>query len=351
MPAIDGVGDYALNLACQLRKDFNIQTRFIVGNPTWSGAAEIEGFLVSKIQEQSSTALLYALTEDPSTPVLLHYVGYGYAKRGSPPWLVQGLERWKNSFPHRSLVTMFHEVYASGPPWTSSFWLLPLQKNLASRLAEISDRCITSNQNYIDRLTNILGVKSHNIISIPVFSNIGEPKSIVPLADRSKRMVIFGHKNSRTQVYLECLTALENICNLLSINEIYDIGVPTGLELPTITNIKIVQNGITESQEISKILQDAVVGFLNFPLPTYFAKSTIFATYCAHGVLPCTIASSPTPIDSIEADKHYWSYQKHRNQLTLSKGQEIADCAYHLYQSHNLSAQANIFAKCLGLNN
>ncbi|MHC5830485.1 MAG: glycosyltransferase family 1 protein, partial [Nostoc sp.] len=48
-PAIDGVGDYALNLARQLRKDFNIQTHFIVGNPTWTGAAEIEGFPVSQI--------------------------------------------------------------------------------------------------------------------------------------------------------------------------------------------------------------------------------------------------------------------------------------------------------------
>ncbi len=34
-PAIDDVGDYALNLARQLRKDFNVPTHFIVGNPTW----------------------------------------------------------------------------------------------------------------------------------------------------------------------------------------------------------------------------------------------------------------------------------------------------------------------------
>ena len=48
-PAIDGVGDYALNLARQLRKDFNIQTHFIIGNPIWSGASKIEGFPISHI--------------------------------------------------------------------------------------------------------------------------------------------------------------------------------------------------------------------------------------------------------------------------------------------------------------
>jgi len=36
-PVIDGVGDYALNLARQLPKDFNIQTHFIVGSSTWKG--------------------------------------------------------------------------------------------------------------------------------------------------------------------------------------------------------------------------------------------------------------------------------------------------------------------------
>ena len=40
-PAIDGVGDYALNLARQLRKDFNIQTHFIVGNSTWKCAENL----------------------------------------------------------------------------------------------------------------------------------------------------------------------------------------------------------------------------------------------------------------------------------------------------------------------
>ncbi|MFM6307537.1 MAG: glycosyltransferase family 1 protein, partial [Dolichospermum sp.] len=94
-PAIDGVGDYALNLARQLRKEFNIHTHFIVGNSTWKGASEIEGFTVSQITDNSASTLVTLLSSnDKYSSILLHYVGYGYAQRGCPVWLVQGLEHW-----------------------------------------------------------------------------------------------------------------------------------------------------------------------------------------------------------------------------------------------------------------
>jgi len=60
-PAIDGVGDYALNLARQLRKDFNIQTHFIVVNPIWQGASEIEGFPVTHICDRNANKLVELL--------------------------------------------------------------------------------------------------------------------------------------------------------------------------------------------------------------------------------------------------------------------------------------------------
>jgi len=62
--------------------------------------------------------------------------------------LVDGLQRWRTASINRLLVTMFHEVYATGPPWASSFWLSPLQRNLAARLAQMSDHCLTSRQGY-----------------------------------------------------------------------------------------------------------------------------------------------------------------------------------------------------------
>jgi hypothetical protein len=358
-PSINGLGDYAFNLAGQLRKYYQIETIFIVGDRNWQGSTAIEDFPIQKVETASAEALLYLLSTNGNqsvssqkVSVLLHYVGYGYAQRGCPVWLVKALERWKAKNTNSRLVTMFHEVYASGYflPWTSAFWLSPLQKSLASRLAEISDRCLTSKESYAEILYQLARVKLGSITSLPVFSNIGEPDYVPPLAKRSRRLVVFGHRNSRSQVYQQCRTALESTCQALKIEEIYDIGIPTDLELSTINGIPVVEKGVTESTEISKILLDSVAGFLNVPPPAYLAKSGIFAAYCAHKLISCMTSYSQVPIDGLQGGKHYWSTSDQDRQLCLNLGQEIVDNAYAWYQNHNLSIQSKIFANYLGLN-
>ena len=53
LPVINGVGDYALNLARQLREDFGIETHFIVNDPHWQGEELIENFSISKFCDQA----------------------------------------------------------------------------------------------------------------------------------------------------------------------------------------------------------------------------------------------------------------------------------------------------------
>jgi len=356
-PSINGLGDYALNLARQLRKDYEIETHFAVGDPNWEGATAIEHFPIQKVETDSTEILLSLLstnsnqlTSDPKVPILLHYVGYGYAKKGCPVWLVKALESWKAKNTNSRLVTMFHEVYASGSPWTSAFWLSPLQKKLASRLTKLSDRCLTNKESYAEILYKLARPKQDSTASLPVFSNIGEPKYVPPLTQRSRRLVVFGHRNSRSQVYQQCRPALESTCQALKIEEIYDIGVRTDLELSTINGIPVVKKGVTESTEISKILLDSVAGFLNVPPPEYLAKSGIFAAYCAHKVICCMTSSSKVSIDGLLSGKHYWSTDNQDRQLCLDMGQKIADNAYAWYQNHNLFIQAKIFANYLGVN-
>ncbi|MHC5829749.1 MAG: glycosyltransferase family 1 protein, partial [Nostoc sp.] len=122
---------------------------------------------------------------------------------------------------------------------TSSFWLSPLQKNLAARLAQMSDRCITSKQSYGEVLYQLNPNQQTEITCLPVFSNIGEPEYLPTLSERSQRLVVFGSRNARLQVYNQCLKALEETCQNLNIKEILDIGVATGLELSKIKGIPI----------------------------------------------------------------------------------------------------------------
>ena len=83
-PAADGVGDYALGLARQLRLSFGIETRFVVGDPSWAGDEQAEGFGVSRLGVRAADELLRALPQGRQAAVLLHYVGYGYAAGARP---------------------------------------------------------------------------------------------------------------------------------------------------------------------------------------------------------------------------------------------------------------------------
>jgi hypothetical protein len=144
---------------------------------------KLRDFHITQVSVCSANTLLSLLPSDRQQPttVLLHYVNYGYAKRGCPVWLVDGLQRWRSASVNRSVVTMFHEVYATGPPWASSFWLSPLQRNLAARVASLSDRCLTSRQGYAKLLYELSLGKQTQIPTLPVFSNIGEPEQVLTL--------------------------------------------------------------------------------------------------------------------------------------------------------------------------
>ena len=349
-PALDGVGDYALNLAHRLRKDFGIKTHFVVCTPTWTGATEIEGFRVTQVSDCSVNSLLSVLPSEEfsSSIVLLHYVNYGYAKRGCPVWLVDGLQRWKAFGTNRSVVTMFHETYAFGPPWASSFWLSPLQRNLAARLARLSDCCLTSRQGYAERLQELSRGKHTQIPILPVFSNIGEPKQVPLLIERNRRIVVFGSPSNRLRVYQESWAELELTCKLLKIEEIWDIGSTTGLSLATVNGVPVVELGKQSAAEISVFLLNSLAGFFNYT-PEYLAKSTIFAAYCAHGLLPISHVSSDLTTDGIIDGKHYWIPGNNTEELnSVAQLQAIADHAHAWYQTHNLSVQAKTFAAVLG---
>jgi hypothetical protein len=343
-PAIDGVGDYALNLARQLHKDYGITTHFLISDLNWTGAIKIEEFPVDKLTANSPSHLFYWLSSSAPSTVLLHYVGYGYAKRGCPVWLVEGLERWKVRSRNVSLVTMFHEISASGSIWTSSFWLSKIQRNLATRLVRITDHIITSKQFYAQILSQLSQGKHKEIPSIPVFSSIGEPQQVPPLEQRQRQMVIFGGRSNRMRVYQKSSALLNRTCELLGIEKILDIGLSIDLKLSSIKNIPIVKIGQQPAAKVSDILLNSLVGFLDYN-PDYLAKSSIFATYCAHGLLPVSAQSSTFSIDGIEAGKHYW-YPSEQTAIYKNKAelQAIAHNAYRWYQTHKLSIQAEIFA-------
>ncbi|MCM1984608.1 glycosyltransferase family 1 protein [Lyngbya confervoides] len=342
-PAIDGVGDYAYCLARQMRQDFGIQTYFIGCDPNGIRAADLDGFPVSWLDRHSAFDLFSLLKHHPGVNILLHYVGYGYAKRGCPTWLVNALDQWHSSNSNARLVTMFHEVYASGPPWSSSFWLSSLQKQLATRLARLSDHCVTSKDLYAKILQQMSQGKHTQISALPVFSTIGEPEQVLQLQDRDRQLVIFGRPGNRLQVYQSSLKKLTHICENLNIQKVLDIGAPIGQTPSSVSGVPIIKMGSKTAAQLSNLFSTSIAGFLDYN-SDYLGKSTIFAAYCAYGMLPISAQCSTQTIDGIVPGKHYWFLdQSQTDPKNWAELQAIADNAHFWYQTHSLSIQTKVF--------
>jgi hypothetical protein len=344
-PLVDGVGDYSLSLARQIKQDFGLETRFIVCDPAWSGAGG-EEFEIAALASRTSAALCQQLEAwRQPTIVVLHYVGYGYARRGCPTWLVNGLSAWHQGQAQRYLVTMFHELYASGTAiWTSSFWTSALQKQLAVRLARLSDRCLTNRQASAEALQAMSQGKHQKILALPVFSTIGEPTLIQPLSARCRRIVVFGGRGQRQRAYQRSLPILEQAYLQLDIEEIVDIGPPLSQPLPTVAGQPIKALAVQPAIEISRLLADSVAGFFDYPI-AYLEKSTIFAAYCAHQVLPIGGVYPEQTLVGIEPGQHFWTGNS--APLDWDNLQAIADRAYAWYHPHSLSDQTEAYRAIL----
>jgi hypothetical protein len=283
-PSFEGVGGYAAALARALAQR-GLASRFLVAAPGWvPAAADAGGLAASPIGERSPAAFARLLAASGADRLLLHYVNYGYQARGCPSWLVDGIASWRRDGGGRRLVTMFHEVYASGPPWRSSFWLSPLQRRLAARLLRASDAAVTS----LDLYARMLGSwePSATVVVAPVFSPVEEPGFLpAPAARLPRHMLLFGGRGHRQRAYGELRAELAAACRALAVAEIVDLG-PALEALPAeLDGIPVRALGPQPEEEVSAVLLRSYAGFLAYPAP-FLAKSTVFAAYCAHGLVP-----------------------------------------------------------------
>jgi hypothetical protein len=338
-PAIDGVGEYALQLARGLRSEFGIDTYFLVGNPVWGGPDEVGGFPVRQLSARTGDSLHQSLRSmvTREEPVLLHLSGYGYEKRGCPLWLNRGLANWKNRTSGK-LITFFHELYAFGPPWRSSFWLMPLQRRLAQAVARKSDSLITTNACYAQRLAKWANRNVETVPVLPICSNVGEPESAPLLNNRRPRVVVFGGRGTRLRLYRNSKPRLIEACRALKAEEICDVGPPLDFQWHS-AEIRWTSFGVQPAEKVSAALSSALAGFVDCP-GSLLPKSTVFAAYCAHGLLPVNLSAAGDPADGLEAGEHYWPARNRGERLSRQIAQRIADQARKWYQEHRIEVHA-----------
>jgi|GEM_PF-215097 len=361
-PPPEGVGEFALALARALAERGGADNRFVVCRPGWAGPTEGVGFEVAALSARTPRRLadvLAELLEDAPAPgptgaaVLLHYSGYGYDPRGRPDWLAHGLGDGLAALRRRrpvALVTTFHEVFATGPPWTRAFWDSRRQRRIARRLLGLSDAAVTSLELYADLLRPwAADLGGRPVAVLPVGSTVGEPDRVPPPDQRPARMVVFGGAGNRRRVYEVHRQALAAACAHLGLEEIVDVGpdpsvAPTRIEDPA-GPLPVTALGPVDDSRVREVLFGARAGFLAYA-PAFFPKSTVFAAYCAHGLVPAaSCAHDPTEPDNptgLVPGHHFWAPETANDRQAPSG---IARAARAWYQEHTFDRQAELYLR------
>jgi hypothetical protein len=339
----DGVGDYALKLAQRLRSDYARET-------TFAAAVVASG---SRVENFDIVAPLAIAERECANcrDVILHYVNYGYHTRGLPMQLPSLLRRLKQTCGGR-LVTIFHELYASAPPWRSAFWLQPAQKSIARAIARLSDACVVSSETMRDLLRQLS--PASDIAVHPVVSPLGEP--IFPndqfVRRNPHRWVIFGGTHLLQRSLGTFRHRLPVIPELFSPHELYVLG---GDENPTTRHELGEIRGITchyrpriEASVASEILSSCSFGWIDYfrqhDVPTAaILKSGSFASYCAHGVIP--ILPHEGSVIALQGDQLPGPYFIETNRAHLPTSADRAVTSVRIVEWYRRQASVEHLAK------
>lgn len=353
-PSVDGMGDFSRRLGNALWQHSEIQSHFLVYKTPDSpfDSQEILPNTLSYCAEPSASAFIEEIDRMQHKRkfdcVLLHYGPYAYSSTGAPAEFVEEIVGLADD---TRLLVFFHELYASGPVWKRAFWTKSQQRDSVSRLLQVADVAFTSNAKYMQRL-GALNASATKLIKIPIFSNIGEPEGLRPLALRPRQIVIFGQLVTRIRLYQDHRRALEDICRKLRIEKVFDVGSGKSEHIPkTLANAQVRSTGWMDEQQLSDLMANSIAGVVGY-WPDVWEKSGVMASYEAHTLVPILVELEPRNIPT----PSYLPYILAENILRLSVGsasipdaevQKIADAAHEYYiRNQSVNRCAEVIAKC-----
>jgi hypothetical protein len=340
------VGDYADLLANELAAQTGINSLFLLPNSSLSKTQSIKGFQIYPL-DRSSLIPTSACLEKRAAGLILEYSGYGYAKRGAPVWLVKAARKFRSENPNIRWITMFHELYASGPITSSAFWMRPIQKWVVRELCNLSDVARTSCELMHQLLVPVSGSKVILEAPLAVFSNLGETPVHPAWRNREPRFVIFSSNLGGANPLDSFWDKLKRDLEMLNVNRVTIIGKP--VITPQWANITFTQLGLLSAAEISQILQVSAYGYVVLS-PLYLAKSGIFAAFAAHGVVPIIPDAAESLPDGLHEGVHYLCPKRLKKNTDAILTEGISKAIWNWYSSHSIATTAKAYAMNLLIN-
>jgi hypothetical protein len=350
-PNIDGIGDYALQLARRLRENHLINTSFIVADPRWNGGP-VEGFHAIGIPQRTAKNYLDAIERSREVfpaedyAVLIHFSPYSYQLRGYPRWLERSLKVLRTR-PSTRVHIIYHELdWTDLNPLRSGFWLSPLQRQLIRRVTRLVDIQYTNTE--LHRRTLEDG-GSGRVKLIPNFSTLGEPRTNPSFAGRQNYLTVFGRSAQRQWTYKHGRNALRSLCARLGIERIVDIGSPIEGDItPDLGGVPIVRCGRLEPDQINHWMATTVASFMYYPIP-FLTKSSVHAVSCAHGTIPFVFddQAKDHSCPGLITGEDFFPVKDDSSELVLPPLGELSSVVHRNYQARASFAAAETFARYL----
>ncbi len=300
-PAVCGIGDYAWLLAQALRDEHDIHSSLLSAGTNWTKPEGVAEFPLYRLPELTTQALVNFVIARPGEfdALVLHMSSYGYQKRGVPMWLASGWRQLSQMPPRPRLITMFHELFASGSASSSAFWLKPLQQHILRVIARSSDGVRTNREAYAVWLRGASARKTSPIVAMPVFSNLGEPAHLPPWSERELAMVMLAwgiHSGEGLDAVLRRATSLGS---RLGMKRLHLIGGKP-VQVPQDLDLEVEHHGFMNVADFSALLASCRLAYTAYS-PQHFGKSGLMAAFAAHGLAVITQGREPILPDGLRS--------------------------------------------------
>lgn len=323
-----GVRDYAEGLALE-----------------WSARgieSELLAFDEATAESRGLAARLSRLApQDQPLHVLLHFSGYGYARRALCFWLLHEVQAARLRLGAQlRLVTMVHELFVSGAPWQPAFWLGRLQAHVVRRVTLLSDAIVTNSQHHGAWLS--ARVRAGVPVRVaPVFSNVGEAPDVPPPAGRDTALVVFGSASTRQRA-LALLARHGAELRALRIERVVEAGPgpSCGWSAAGLASSHL---GELTPAEIESLLQSHRYGLIDYP-SFHLGKSGVFAAYAANGCIVLNTAADAIDADGLRSGRDYVSLRPGAGSALTSRATEAMSKRLRTwYLAHRRGRQATEF--------
>ena len=338
----DGIGDYGTSLAQAMLQRAEVNSIFVSGTPAGMEQVRPDGWQTIAVPRRTGRALTELLSQlcrsGDVAAVIVHVSGYGYQKRGVPFWLLEGIRGWRQMHGRCRLLGIFHELFATGRVWNSSFWLSKAQEYTTRAIWNACDGGITTTAPYYRQLALWRPNAERLLRTMPVFSNVGEPMSVPAPDDRSPRLAVFGRAGTGQNVYekpFHCMSEL--IVKMLDVSEVIDMGTRTSKPPERLGRAPIRVLGQLPPELVSEQLRSCRYGLLNYDVAR-LEKSGVFAAYAVHGVIPVCIGSEAGPPLGLEEGKHFMRWPLSRAADLRSMQEKLMEW----YHGHSIARHADV---------